>query len=194
MNKSIILSFTVLFFILCVQHTQGQEKYEKESRINAKLVPQRAIEFIDSLGIDRKIKWYSEIGLKNKSIEAKFKLNGKRYSVEFETNGIIQDVEIEIKLQELSSRLRQSINSQLSQICSSHKISKIQIQHSGNRSLLLSFLNKKTTKDSITTRYELVSKCKKNKKVELFEYLFSNEAKLLKTSKIIFKSSSNLEY
>lgn len=194
MNNTLILFSIVLLFTLCTQNAYGQQKYEKESHLTLKSAPPVALVFINDLEITNRIKWYSEVSLKSKSIEAKFKLDNKRHSIEFDTTGIIQDVELEMKWTEMQSHLKDSINSQLSSICSSYKISKIQIQYSGSQSDLLSFLKDGAATENLTINYEIIVKCMNNNKTELFEYLFSDEGRLLETFKIIFKNSSNLEY
>ena len=194
MYNSIILLIAVLLSGLYSTSVYSQQKYEKESRLNHKDVPSTALDFINAVEITNKIKWYAEDGLESKSIEAKFKLNKKRHSVEFDTTGIIQDVEIEINRQELQPQLRDSIHSQLCRICSRYNISKIQVQYSGSQSILLSLLKGEEPIENFTTKYEIITKCVAERKTELFEYLFSDEGKILKTSKIIFKNSSNLEY
>lgn len=188
-----ILFLIVFFFMLYIQNSYGQ-KYEKESRLNYKDVPSTALNFIDALKINSKIRWYSEVGFKTKSIEAKFKRDDKRHSVEFDTVGNIQDVEIEMKWQKIRSEIKDSINFQLSSICLSYRISKIQIQYSGNQSKLLSFLKGKITVENVITNYEIIANCSVNGKIEQFEYLFNDKGILLNTFKIIFKNASNLEY
>ncbi len=193
MNNPLILFSTVLLFALCTQNTFGQKKYEKESRITPQSAPSAAFDFINAIEITSRIKWYAEAGFESKSIEAKFKLENKRHSVEFDTTGIIQDVEIEMKWIELPSQAKDSIHSELSRNCSRFKISKIQIQYSGSQSQLLPFLKGEAASEHLIINYEIIAKCA-NKKAELLEYLFNAEGKLLKASKIIFKNSSNLEY
>lgn len=192
MNNARMLLLTFLA-ALCTQQAYSQQKYERESRLAPENVPPAALEFINALEISSRVKWYSEIGLESKSIEAKFKRNGQRHSIEFDTTGAIEDVEIEVKLLELQAHAKDAIISQLTSICSRHKISKIQIQYTGSKPGLLSFLNGAATSEDLTKKYEVVAKCV-TRKAGLFEYLFSDQGMLLETSEIIFKNSSNLEY
>lgn len=194
MFKIFIVYISILLFVFYSTSVNCQQKYEKESRLNHKDVPSVSLEFINTLEIKSRVKWYYEEGLKSKTIEAKFKYNNKRHSVEFDTIGNIQDIEIKMMWKELPSQLKHSIHSQLNSICSRHKISKIQVQYSGSRSILLSVLKNEEKSKNFTKNYEIIAKCVNDKKTELFEYLFSNEGKLLESSLIIFKNSSNLEY
>lgn len=182
-----------LVVIMSTQNGLGQQKYEKESRLAAENVPAAATEFIGALQVGSQVKWYSETGLERKSIEAKFKRGGQRHSVEFDTTGAIEDVEIEVKLTDLEPRLQHTIGTALGGICTRHKISKVQVQYTGEKPRLLSFLRGAATPEALTTKYEIVARCV-TEKAGLFEYLFSDQGTLLESSQIIFQNSSNLEY
>jgi hypothetical protein len=172
----------------------GQEKFEKESRIKKKDAPIKAVQFIDSLYLKNKVKWYKEEGLNKKSIEAKFRHNKIKYSIEFDTLGNIEDVEKEINWKDLNENLKDSITIKLKNNCIKHKIIKVQIQYLGNNYDLFSKVKTDKNSTNLLTNYEIIVRCKSEKKVELFEYLFNETGKLLSISKIIFKNSSHLEY
>lgn len=171
-----------------------QVKFEKESRIKRHEVPSKALAFIDSLSISNKVKWYLEEGLERSSIEAKFKKDKKKHSVEFDALGNIEDVEIEMDWKELQADIKDTICAQLQTDCLKHKIAKVQIQFSGTYTALLNKLKETETNPELTTKYEIVVRCRSKNSVDLLEYLFSDAGRKLSVSKIIFKTSSNLEY
>jgi hypothetical protein len=171
-----------------------QVKFEKESRIKRHEVPSKALAFIDSLSISNKVKWYLEEGLERSSIEAKFKKDRKKHSVEFDALGNIEDIEIEMDWKELQADLKDTICAQLQTDCLKHKIAKVQIQFSGTYAALLHKLKEAETNPELTTKYEIVVRCRSKNSVDLVEYLFSDAGQQLSVSKIIFKNSSNLEY
>lgn len=188
-------------FLLCVCFLFGactslfsQEKYEAESRLSERDVPELALRFIDTLPLKKRVKWYLEEGLTQHSIEAKYLFNGQKYSVEFDTAGVIQDVEVEIKWNELNQATREEITQFLSTEFSDFNIVKTQVQYVGDRSTLLSKLLNETPTAFIQPNYELVVKCKKGKKTALFEFLFSAEGKLISRAQIVLKPSAHLEY
>lgn len=183
-----------LKFGLCSNYLFAQQKYEKESRIKPKDVPTKAMNFIDSINLKNRVKWYLEEGLETKSIEAKFKYNSKKYSVEFDTLGNIEDAEIEIQWDEMQTPFKDSISSQLKKDCLKQKIVKVQIQYSGPSSEILSKLRENKTSGNLTTKYEVVVRCKSKDTIVLLEYLFNKKAEVLSRSEIIFKNSSHLEY
>lgn len=153
-----------------------------------------AIDFIDSLELKVRVKWYLEQGLEGKSVEAKYKHNGQKYSIEFDTLGNILDVEIKINWASLDTKLKDLITEQLGQDCDRYRIRKVQIQYSGDRQEVLAKTKGKNAATGITTSYEIIVRCRVNWNVDLYEYLFSDAGQILTTSKIIFKNSSHLEY
>jgi len=192
MYKFKFLIFLIVFFVS--YNLFAQDKFEKESRIKPKDVPSKALSFIDSLKMDTKVKWYLEEGLNKKSIEAKYKQNKVSYSIEFDSLGMIEDIEIEVNWGDLESSLRESISSQLQQNCSSHRIEKVQRQFTGSENDLFTLLNTRIIFEHLNINYEIIVRCKQLNEVDLFEYLFNNNGKLISTSKIVLKNSSQLEY
>ncbi len=194
MFKHIILTIAIGVFTICSNHIYAQKKYEKESRLKEKNVPSKALGFIDSLEVRGRIRWYLEEGFEGTSIEAKFNLNNQKHSIEFDSIGNLEDIEIQINWSELQKPLKDSISFYLGKDCEKFKIQKVQIQYSGDRSILLSKIKTGESTDNYTVRYEIVAKCCNTKNVSLFEYLFSNTGQKLAIFQIVFKNSSNLEY
>ena len=186
-----------LIFLLGLIYSNSlvaQDKFEKESRIKRSVVPLKALVFMDSLHYNTKIKWYEEDGLTRKSFEAKFKYKKTKYSIEFDTLGTIEDVEIDVNWSDIKLELANSFSRQLKLDCSKHKIVKIQKQFTGNEYDLFSLLRNGTTIEQLKIKYEIVVKCHEQKEVNLFEYLFNEKGIYESKAKIIFKNSSHLEY
>lgn len=186
----------LIFLIMCsvANNLFAQDKFEKESRIKRSDVPSKALFFMDSINYNAKIKWYKEEALNSESIEAKFKHNKAKYSIEFDTLGNIEDVEIEVNWEDIETAIANSITNQLKQDCSKHKIVKIQRQFTGTENDLFSMLRKGIQSERIKNKYEIVVRCSEQKEINLFEYLFNEKGLLVSKSKIIFKNSSHLEY
>lgn len=189
----------LLYLILLIAITYSnnlfaQEKFEKESRIKQKDVPSNALLFMDSLNFRAKIKWYKEEGLSKKSIEAKFKHNKTKYSIEFDTLGNIEDIEIEVNWQDIESDITDSVAMQFKLDCSKYKIIKVQKQFTGSENELFSPLINGIHSEQLKIKYEIIVRCNQEKKVDLFEYLFNEKGNLISKSKIVFKNSSHLEY
>lgn len=185
----------MFLFVLFVQgNFYAQDKYEKESRIKRKNVPSNALQFIDSLNLTSRVRWYLEEGLTEKTIEAKFRKNKVRFSVEFDTLGRIQDVEIGLPWNDVSLDLRSIIEAHLEKKCSMHRIVKVQHQFSGKRNQLFLLIKNAQISDELDVKYEMIVRCRQEKSVDLYEYLFSQTGVILSVSKVIFKNSSHLEY
>ncbi|MDF2159108.1 hypothetical protein [Algoriphagus sp. CAU 1675] len=184
----------IVYILIYYKSVFAQEKYEKEERIHANSVHTSATEFINEICIGCKVKWYLEEGLTSKSIEAKFTNDKSKYSIEFDTLGNIEDTEVEISIIDLDHPLRDSINNYLSKSYNKYKIQKIQIQYSGHISHIINKLNNDVHSDNLLIKYELIVKCSEKKEKALYEFQFSNSGRMESMSKIIFKSSSHLEY
>ena len=190
------LTSILLLIMFCAYSgtLSAQAKFEKESRIKYKDVPAAAIRFIDAVNDKCKLKWYKEESLTGQSIEAKFRRNDAKYSVEFDTLGKVADIEVTVDWEGLNDELRTVMLSKLKSDCIDHNIVKVQKQYTGSDADLLSMLKSNTVSPYLTVKYELVVKCSRQKEVNLFEYLFNDSGKVISASKIIFKNSSHLEY
>jgi hypothetical protein len=189
-------NFFIVLLILGMASTKlyAQEKFERESRLKRSDVPEKALCFIDSLEIKSRVKWYFEQGLERSSIEAKFKKDKKKHSVEFDSLGNIEDVEILIKWKKLPAQLKDSINFQFQTDCAKHKIEKVQIQFTGGCEALFAKIKTQEINLLLTTRYEIIVRCSSSNDINLFEYLFGEDGEVISRSKIIFKNSTNLEF
>lgn len=194
MGNHFIAILFLLSFIICPDLLSGQQKYESESRMRSEEVPTEAILFLDAFQNKRKVRWYLEEGLDRKSIEAKFKLDRQKYSIEFDALGQFEDVEIEIRKKEIPESTLEKIKSQLSLDCGKFKIQKVQTQYTGDKSAVHSTITKASRSDAVTIKYELVVKCKSGNNSSLLEYLFTESGEKLAVSEIVFKNSSHLEY
>ncbi|GGG45025.1 hypothetical protein GCM10011414_13220 [Croceivirga lutea] len=172
----------------------AQLKYEKESRLAVEEVPEQARNFIKAITTSKKVKWYLEEGLDRSSIEAKFEYKDHNYSIEFDSIGTLEDVEVQLKWSEIAPTTREGITQYLANECKKHKVRRIQVQYTGEPSTLLQKIVMGTTTFKYTTRFELVVKCRTSENVALFEYLFNDQGQKLSASKIVFKNSSHLEY
>jgi len=191
--KKLIIPVILLFCIFQID-ANAQQKFEKESRLKTDDVPSAALQFIEAVEMNYRWKWYFEENLKGNSVEAKTKYNGKRYSIEFDTSGKIQDVEVETELPGMDENVSRNIVQALDSMFNRFKIDKIQIQYSAESPVLLAILNNITTRSDYKVQYEIVVKGKKTGRPKLYELTFSDSGKLLDSVEIIFRNTDNLEY
>lgn len=186
------LIFLPLFFFTVLQ-LSAQNKYEQESKISFTNVPEKARLFVSKIIQSKKVKWYKEQSNNGISFEAKSKFKGKKYSIEFDTNGTIEDIEIEKKWNDLPKTIQQNIINSLQNTFIKHKIRKIQIQFSAEEKDLINYF-KDNVKNNITVKYEIVVKGKTDSGKYLFELLFNHTGQLEATSKIVFRNTDNIEF
>jgi hypothetical protein len=186
-----LFSFVLVFLF---QFGFTQDKFEKESRIKAEMAPSIAQAFVSKISGIKCVKWYAEEGLGTSSYEVKFKLNKKQYSVEFDTLGVVEDVEIITEYKLLPESVRKNIEAFLAKVCHKFKIVRIQRQFIGQEEELINLIQNNIMADDLQTNYELVVKCKEPSETNLFEYLFDSSGKVLSSAKVVFKNSSHLEY
>ena len=176
--------------------TNAQAKYEKEYRINTEEVPQSALDFVNELNFTKKIKWYQEEGLDKTSIEAKTKHHSKNYSIEFNSSGAIEDVEIKIQASEIPKQVYENIQQQINKNYQKVKFSKIQLQLSGDSESMIQSINNQDfkTNSAIIKQYEIELKGKENGKFQKYEFLFDHKGEILSKSIIILKNNDILEF
>lgn len=191
--KRILISGVFLLFVFQFELI-AQQKFERESRLKESDVPSAALKFIESAEMDARWKWYFEENLRGNSVEAKTKHRGKRYSVEFDVSGNIQDIEIQKNWQELDEKVRGNITKSLDSLFVRHSVEKIQIQYTADSQLLHDILNGKISHADCEIRYEIVVKGKKADRPKLFEFTFSGDGNLLEFVEIVFRNTDNLEY
>jgi len=119
----------LLILIIGTTCTFGQYKYEREHRIRKDQFPPKALEMLDQhLENVKKLKFYKETDSLKNSYEAKFKKDKLLYSMEFDTSGNLEDIEIIIKSIDIPSEAYNNITGYFNETFEKHKIKKIQ-QH-----------------------------------------------------------------
>lgn len=192
MNWKTALILTII--IIVSNNAFGQTKYEKEYRLKETKVPETAKQFVNSLDLGAKVKWYFEENLAGNSIEAKFSYNSNKYSVEFDISGNLQDIEIETDYSEIPEITRIKLSSSLDSSYAKHVIRKVQAQYSGKISTLSEFVKTENPDNLYDLRYELIVKGRKNREWKLYEITFNKNGEIESTSEIVFRNTDNLEY
>jgi hypothetical protein len=189
-----ILKIYLLVLALFLPLLAVSQKFEKEYRIETEEVPEKAFQFIHSEDNDFSEKWYYEENLDGNSIEAKFKYNRKKYSIEFDTLGNLLDIEVESPFKDLPDKLQASINNSLQKTYSKFTVKKMQVQYSGAIDSFADFIAETEKEKQYTIYFELVVKGRKNRKWNLYEMTYNNRGELEKTEQIILRNTDNLEF
>lgn len=172
----------------------GQQKYEREYSIKPVAVPQKAMEFVTSVFKETKIHWYREEGLTGNTIEAKLKSAGKRYSVEFDEAGNIQDVEIMSSINNMNANGKANLKDTLGKAFSRYKIVKTQIHWKGSEESLKRSVMKDGAVKGVMIRYELIVKGRRDKTEKYFEVLAEQGGAIVHIHEIVQRNTDNLIY
>ncbi|CAM3384566.1 hypothetical protein ZORO111903_12245 [Zobellia roscoffensis] len=173
------LSFLILFFIFSTSTAFAQIKNEREHRIKKSQFPENARLFIHQKLVNAKrIRFYKEIDGNKVSYEAKFKKDRLQYSIEFNTEGILEDIEIEIKPIDIPNETYTKITIYLENNFKKYRVKKIQQQYLSDgedidQTLKEAFQNLMLP----SIKYELIVNGKKEKSFEQFEILFNADGK-----------------
>ena len=189
--KSIICKLGITFITLYQTNLNAQIKFEKEERVNVSEVPKKAFLYVDSLTKQKKIKWYREINSYNTSYEAKCKWNKRYWSMEFDSSGNFEDIEILIKYNQLPDSVKKILLSILDSFGNNYKIEKVQQQITDKNNVSLFFANKSKI---IPNNYELEVTFYENYKLNKFELLINSQGNLINKKKIIYRNEDNLEF
>lgn len=166
--------FLVLF--MTVQSVLfAQNKYEREYRIRKSQFPEKAMAYIqEKLNDARRIRYYKETDSAKISYEVKFKKDQLWYSIEFDKQGALEDIEILIKSIDIPNDTFESIQNYLTTHFKKHRIRKIQQQYPFSEKEPVEKTVKSAFQNLIlpSINYELIVAGKKEKNFEKFEVLF----------------------
>ena len=193
------------FSLICIcvllqtslSRAQAQEsvKTEKEYRIKTELVPQKAKDFIATFTKNKSIKWLQEVGDDGTSLEAKFRYKGKRHSVEFTKDGVLEDIEIVIGLGELPEETKQEITSYFTQEFDYFKVEKIQAQYNNTAKEIIGRTTKKLVESPLIPYYELVVKTRNSsEKSKRYEVLFNEKGVCISRSQVSVRRDNILRF
>lgn len=190
-NKIIIFSF---LWILLVQHSISQSKFEREKRVEIDEVPTKAVDFISKIPV-KKVKWIQEESQDGTSFEAKFSYKNFKYSVEFTKNGELIDVEKTVNFKSLSIENQDAIKRYFKENYQEVKIKKVQIQYKGLDDELVNIFNN-PNRNQIKARlfFEIVVKAKREDETALYEILFDEVGNQIKTLQFTNDNLLNLEF
>jgi hypothetical protein len=170
----ILIAFFILPF-LCV--AQEDIKYEKEIPIDSHLVPLKARTFIQSLNVET-VNWVKEINFDRRSYEVKALWNKLPASIEFDSTGVFEDVEITIAEKELPAAIRKNIRQALKQNFAQFKFAKIQLQFTGSHDALIKRMAQNDKQAEATIKYEIELYGKIKTAWRMYEYLFDRNGRL----------------
>ena len=188
--------FLALLLCLILTSTHAQFKFEQESRVSVEDVPQPALNFVDQLVFDKKIKWFIERSDSGISYEMKSRRGKDKFSIEFNEQGLLQDVEKEVELDALPVHIQQIIVSELKAKFLKYKIKKIQIQAKGSNDSLKQYVMEGLAPTQTRIAYEIVVRASSREDglLKRYEILIHAGKGVLSLKEIISRPTDNLEF
>lgn len=188
-------NYLILLLTLWFGLSTAQEKIEQEFRIDKALVPPAAQSFVKAFDVKRSVKWLKEIDAEGTSIEAKFKSKGKRYSIEFSLEGIIEDLEVVVRFPEVPITIKDLIKEYLENTFDYYKVEKIQEQYQATEARLLEWRRAAKESRTLKPQYEVVVKTRvSGEKSKRFELLFDQMGSLISKERVSVRSDNILRF
>lgn len=179
MRYKVLWIFIVLAFAKAELSTaQSTQKIEREEKIAIELFPKTALEFVNTISNSRKkVKFYKETDGDKISYEAKLKYQNRKYSIEFDEQGKIEDVEIQLSKRSIKKKAFLKIENYLDTVARKYRIEKVQEQYVGENKTAIQI--KEQIAQKLVDNYELIVAFKNNRKIYRREYLFDNKGNFL---------------
>jgi len=190
-------NYILLLLLGIVQISFAQNKYERESRIDKEEFPRKSYSLIKNYLEDAKrIRFYQETDSTKKSFEAKFKKGRLHYSVEFNKNGFLEDVEFKIKERDIPNDTWATIMHYLEKNHAKSRVKKIQQQYSVKEGQPTEETLHNAFQNLILpeVKYELVFSSKEDKEFQEYEALFDSEGQLIRLRKSFPPSYDHVLY
>lgn len=188
MKKRLALLFLLLFGYTAI----AQVKYEKEERIQKEALPTAVGKLLPLMEIhSKRMRYYREFDGQSISYEVKFKKHGTHFSLEFNQEGVLEDVEVLISKSALPTAVLETVKTGFQRV----KLTRIQKQFvhpkGGNPAQTLQAVFENQI---APTAYELEVSGKTQNGYRQFELLIAPSGKLLKKSTILTKTYEHVVY
>lgn len=185
----------LLFVVLgCASSDPANLKQEYEKPVSKSEFPELANQTLDSFFDESvSINYFFEVDDVEESFEAKLFFNEEQYSIEFTTDGEIEDIEKIVSFESLGYALQGALTMFFSEEFSTYSINKIQVQYTSSVAdeiFLAQVLNQNT--DTITQRYEIEIEGKNDQELGYFEFLFTSNGELLQKRRMYKRSFDNV--
>jgi hypothetical protein len=158
--------------------TPSKQKKEREEKITLDLFPKNAAEVVTQIGYARKkVTYYRETDGKTLSYEAKLRYQDRKYSIEFDKNGLLEDVELDSRKRRIPKEALFKISKTLDSIARRYRIEKVQEQYvAGDQNTQQ--IKEKIARDNFDN-YELIVAFKDKRKIYRKEFLFDKNGNFI---------------
>lgn len=154
-------------------------------------MPAAALNLLNQFWNDeKKADFYREFDGVSVSYEVKFVHNKHLLSIEFNEQGLLQDIEQLIEFDEIPENTGTAIKSYLNDQYTKFKVTRVQQQFSGGEDLAKRYLEDNL--GQLTIRYELGVEAQNKEELGAFEFLFNKNGQLLQKRRIVRRSLDNI--
>lgn len=189
------IAFLLIFLSWAPVCSTFAQKVEREVRLKPVKVPTSARQLVKQLTFDRKVKWYQEFHQDGISYEAKGKINGRLYSIEFDTLGNNEDVEVVVEESTLPDSLGKQINKHFEREFEKYRIEKIQVHYEAEDKVLLELILEGYSSGLFVQQYEIEVMGKKEEAFpKLYEFLFDMQGNVLRKAEILVEHRDHLDF
>jgi len=181
----------VVFLLFCSFYSFSQTKNEKESRIKFNEFPKVAQNYFKNTSTKlKRVKFYKESDGDKISFEAKFKYKKQHYSVEFYSNGVLEDIEILINKKNIPPKVLIAINHYFKTNFDKTRFIKIQKQfiNSSQKNDYAFIQHVIENSNEGYNNFEIIAEIKSNQKDLLKEFTFKSNG-VFEKSRIVTSAS-----
>lgn len=194
---SILLVLLISFGTFTSAYAQS-EKNEVERSLNRNDMPDKVLSLIDEFWPNlRGIKYFEQTDGEETTYEVKLEWQGDQYSIEFSTEGAVQDVEKLISFEDIPEPARGSITRDLDEQFNKYRLTRIQLQFIAadddgvDDSDFIDDILESDSED-YEIRFEIELDGENRRELGSFEMLYNESGTLLEKSKIIRRSLDNI--
>lgn len=190
-------TFSLFLLIFYCSFSFSQIKNEKEERIDASEFPGGLQDyFIKISNRVSHLKFFKETDGKKNSYEAKFKFKKHYYSLEFDTNGVLEDIEIVIKKKHIPKETLLIISDYFNTHYDKTQLIKIQKQYKNDttqsdQQFMDAVLNNAFSAHSY---FEIVAETKQHGERQLQELTFKNDGTFVNARLVTISSYGHVLY
>lgn len=193
-----IFATILLTFGLFSTAFSQSEKNEVERSVNRNDMPDKVLSLIDEFWPDlRGIKYFEQTDGEETTYEVKLEWQGDQYSIEFSTEGAVQDVEKLIEFEDIPESTRAAITRDLESQFNKYRLTRIQIQFLAadeddeDDSDFIDDILEEDAED-YEIRYEIELDGENRRELGSFEMLYDESGKLIEKRRIVRRSLDNI--
>lgn len=201
MVTKVLVSLYFFLFMLITQKSIAQdEKREYEQSVKKREIPAEILDSLEPfIQKSSRIKYYFQTDGEEETYEIKGRMKGKYYSIEYQKDGTLIDIEMLIDFEEIPENTHNNIQEYLTENYDKYVFTRIQQQYipeeeeAEEAEEAIEDLMEDDFED-FGIRYELEVDTRAGNQLGSFELLFDAEGKLMQQRKIIKRAEDNIFY